>query len=90
MAASSPDFVRIAATVNGTGTDVLPASEAIIHPATSFGLVESGTATWVKHNLYIGWHYVQMGVGVQDWNQDGHASAVMNARGLIVRMYAGQ
>ena len=81
------DSLRFFATVDGSPVDVLPTTNLGINSTAKAGQMESGTGTWMRKNLAPGFHYVKVGVAVNDTNGDGFVSGYIGDRSLVVRVY---
>jgi hypothetical protein len=84
------DSLRFYATVDGNPVGVLPTTNLGINSTAKAGQMESGTGTWMRRNLAPGFHFVKVGVGVNDTNGDGFVSGYIGDRSLVVRVYSNQ
>lgn len=82
------DSLRFSVSVDGSTIDLFPNYNLGINSTAKAGQIETGTGTWMRKNLAPGFHYVRVGVNVNDSNGDGFTSGYIGDRSLVLRMYS--
>ena len=81
------DSARFFATIDGSAVGVNPTSNLGVNSTAKAGLIEAGTASFMKRDLAPGYHAVEVKFCVSDTNLDGNAFAFAGDRTLTVQSY---